>query len=333
MMAAPDFWTNKERAQETVEKLKNLRQNITPLQDLLKGYDDASVLLDLLEGEDDGETMKEIAGDVEKLGKDLEKVEFHNMLSGPDDRRNAYLSIHAGAGGTESCDWAAMLLRMYSRWLDDHGFKHEIVDSLNGDEAGLRRVTVSVKGEWAYGYLKSEIGVHRLVRISPFDSNKRRHTSFCAVDVTPEIDNDIQIEIKDEDLRVDTYHSSGAGGQHVNKTASAVRVLHIPTGIIVACQAERSQHQNRRMAMSLLKAKLYQMKLKEREAELEAAYDEKGEIAWGNQIRSYVLQPYQLAKDLRTDVEVGNVSAVLDGEIDPFITAYLKQKMGEKDKA
>ncbi|MEW6359621.1 MAG: peptide chain release factor 2 [Planctomycetota bacterium] len=329
-MAAPDFWGNKEKAQETVERLKELRQEVDPFREIESGYDDASTLLQLVEEEGgDGEALAEIRRDVAKLGERVERLEFRKMLAGKDDHRNAYLSIHAGAGGTESCDWASMLLRMYSRWLDRRGYKHEMVDSLAGDEAGLRRVTLNVKGKWAYGYLKSEIGVHRLVRISPFDSNNRRHTSFCAVDVAPEIEDDIEVEIKEADLRIDTYHASGAGGQHVNKTASAVRIVHIPTGILVACQAERSQHQNRRLAMNLLRAKLYQRKVKEREEELAAAYDEKGEIAWGHQIRSYVLQPYQMVKDLRTDVETGDVNSVLDGEIDLFIEAYLKQKIGE----
>jgi len=330
-MSAPDFWNNKEKAQETVAHLKDLKQQVEPFRKLESGYDDAATLLELVEEEgDDGEALQEIRSDVAKLDAELGKLEFRKMFSGKDDHRNAYLSIHAGAGGTESCDWASMLLRMYTRWLDRNGYEYEIVDSLEGDEAGLRRVTLNVKGQWAYGYLKSEIGVHRLVRISPFDANKRRHTSFCSVDVVPEVDKDIEIEVKEDEIRIDTYHASGAGGQHVNKTSSAVRITHIPTGLVVQCQNERSQHRNRRMAMNMLKAKLYQLKVKEREDEIAAAYDEKGEIAWGNQIRSYVLQPYQMVKDLRTDVETGDVNGILDGEIDLFIQAYLKHKIGEK---
>ncbi len=251
------------------------------------------------------------------------------MLSGKNDGRNAYLNIHAGAGGTESCDWTSMLLRMYSRWAERNKYSIEQIDLLPGEEAGIKSVTIFVKGSFAYGYLKSEVGVHRLVRISPFDSNSRRHTSFAAVDVIPELDADIEIEVNEKDLKLDTYRSSGAGGQHVNKTSSAVRITHIPTGIIVQCQNDRSQHKNKAMALKMLKSKLYQLKEKEREKELANAYDEKGAIAWGHQIRSYVLQPYTMIKDLRTGEETPKTQSFLDGEIDDFITAYLKWKIGK----
>jgi len=333
-MSAPDFWSERAKAQETVKQLKALKEDVEPLEEIQRAYEDAEGLLLLAEEEEDESILPEISKDIHKLKADVERLEFRLMFDSPDDRRNAFMSIHAGAGGTEACDWVAMLLRMYTRWMERKGFRYEIVDSLAGEEAGYRRVTLNIKGDWAYGYLKSEIGVHRLVRISPFDANARRHTSFASVDVVPEVEDDIEIEIKDEDIRIDTYHSSGAGGQHVNKTASAVRITHIPTGIVVQCQNERSQHRNRKTAMEILKARLYQLKLKEREEELAAAYDEKGEIAWGNQIRSYVLQPYTLVKDLRTNVETSDVQAVLDGDLDLFINAFLKQKMKkEKVKA
>ncbi|KKO17903.1 MAG: peptide chain release factor [Candidatus Brocadia fulgida] len=254
---------------------------------------------------------------------------MRTLLGESHDHCSAYLSIYAGAGGTESCDWVSMLFRMYGRWVEKSGYTQSLIDVLPGEEAGIKRITVLVKGDYVYGYLKSEIGVHRLVRISPFDANARRHTSFAAVDVLPEIEEEEEIEINENELRVDTYRASGAGGQHVNKTSSAVRITHIPTGIVVQCQSERSQHQNRRVALSMLKAKMYQIKEKEREKELAAAYDEKGEIAWGHQIRSYVLQPYSLVKDLRTDKETGNTQAVLDGEIDEFMEAYLKWRMAK----
>lgn len=326
-MAEPGFWDNKEKAQETVKTLRAIKQDVVPLQSILKSYQDIVELCDLAAGENDTRALAEIEAELGKLAAEIEKLEFRRMMCGPHDAKNAYMSIHAGAGGTEACDWVTMLLRMYNRWLDRHGYTAEVVDSLEGEEAGLRRVTLHIQGEYAYGYLKSEIGVHRLVRISPFDANARRHTSFASVDVTPEVDEDVEIEIKDEDLRIDTFRASGAGGQHVNKTSSAVRITHLPTGIVVQCQNERSQHKNRKIAMSMLKAKLIQMKERERMAEIAAAYDEKGEIAWGHQIRSYVLQPYTLVKDLRTGVETGNAQAVLDGEIDMFIEAYLKQQM------
>jgi len=281
----------------------------------------------LAEEEQDEQAEAEVAKDIKLFTQKLEKIELRTMLGESHDHCNAYLSIYAGAGGTESCDWVSMLFRMYSRWAEKSGYTVSLIDELPGEDVGIKRITVLIKGDYVYGYLKSEIGVHRLVRISPFDANARRHTSFAAVDVLPEIEEEEDIEINENELRIDTYRASGAGGQHVNKTSSAVRITHIPSGIVVQCQSERSQHQNRRMALSMLKAKMYQIKEKEREKELSAAYDEKGEIAWGHQIRSYVLQPYSMVKDLRTDKETGNTQAVLDGEIDEFMEAYLKWRM------
>ncbi|TWU53092.1 Peptide chain release factor RF2 [Candidatus Brocadiaceae bacterium B188] len=294
---------------------------------MLKTLDDIECLSLLAEEAQDEQTETEVIRDIKSFQQKLEKFELRTLLGESHDHCSAYLSIYAGAGGTESCDWVSILFRMYSRWIEKSGYTQSLIDVLPGEEAGIKRITVLVKGDYVYGYLKSEIGVHRLVRISPFDANARRHTSFAAVDVLPEIEEEEEIEISENELRVDTYRASGAGGQHVNKTSSAVRLTHIPTGIVVQCQSERSQHQNRRMALSMLKAKMYQIKEKEKEKELSAAYDEKGEIAWGHQIRSYVLQPYSLVKDLRTDKETGNTQAVLDGEIDEFMAAYLKWRI------
>lgn len=323
----PHFWENKDNAQQTIRKLKSLKDVILPLHELQKTLDDIECLSALIEEEKDEQAGVEVSKDIGSFVRKLEKFELRTMLGESHDHCNAYLSIYAGAGGTESCDWVSMLFRMYSRWAERTGYTLSLIDVLPGEEAGTKRITVLVKGDYAYGYLKSEIGVHRLVRISPFDANARRHTSFAAVDALPEIEEEEEIEVNETELRVDTYRASGAGGQHVNKTSSAVRITHEPTGIVVQCQSERSQHQNRRMALGMLKAKLYQMKEKEREKELSAAYDEKGEIAWGHQIRSYVLQPYSLVKDLRTGKETGNTQAILDGEIDAFMEAYLKWKM------
>ena len=264
-----------------------------------------------------------------QVEKDLQAAEFKRMLGEETDRNNAILSIHSGAGGTEAQDWASMLLRMYLRWAERKGFRTEAIDTLDGEEAGIKSATFEVTGEFAYGYLKAEVGIHRLVRISPFDAGKRRHTSFASVFVYPEIDEDIVIEIKEEDLRIDTFRSSGAGGQHVNKTESAVRFTHLPTGIVVSCQNERSQHKNRALAMKVLKARLYELKLREQEEKAEQLNSTKKDIAWGSQIRSYVLQPYRLVKDHRTNCEIGNVDAVLDGDLDEFIQTYLLQKAGK----
>jgi len=330
-MSAQDFWENRERAREFMADLRRMRSRVDPLQELGKSLEEAEVLLERAGAEDDPQVL---AGDLEAaLGRaesQLDRVEFQVMLGGENDVRNAYLSVHAGAGGVEACDWAEMLLRMYLHWAEAQGFKTETVDLLPGEEAGIRNVPVHVVGDYAYGYLKAEVGVHRLVRISPFDGAARRHTSFAAAEVLPEFEDDAAIEILDKDLRIDTYRSSGAGGQHVNKTESAVRITHMPSGIVVSCQNERSQHKNRAVAMKVLMSRLYQLREREKEAELKALYGEKGDIAWGNQIRSYVVAPYQMVKDLRTGHETGNVQAVLEGHIQDFIEAYLKGRRRQK---
>jgi peptide chain release factor 2 len=282
--------------------------------------------IDILEEEGGDLFFKEIKRDMDALRDEIESLELQNLLSGDLDKHNAIATIHSGAGGTESQDWAQMLMRMYLRWAERRGYKVEIVDMLPGEEAGIKSVTITVSGDYAYGYLSSEAGVHRLVRISPFDSNKRRHTSFASVIVYPEVEDDVDIEIREEDIKMDTYRASGAGGQHVNKTSSAVRLTHIPSGIIVACQNERSQHKNRAMAMKILKARLYDLQMKEKEKKREDLAGDKKDIAWGSQIRSYVLQPYRLVKDHRTGLEVGDVDSVLEGDIDRFIKEYLKTK-------
>lgn len=284
--------------------------------------------MELLEEEEDEEAARELKEEVEAISQDLDKLELKLMLGGKRDRNNAILSIHPGAGGTESQDWASMLLRMYQRWAERKGYKVEVLDLLPGDEAGIKSATLLVSGDYAYGYLKAESGVHRLVRISPFDANKRRHTSFASVSVIPEIEDEVDVEIKDEDLRIDTFRAGGPGGQHVNRTDSAVRIVHLPTGITVQCQSERSQHRNRELAMKVLKARLYEYYRQKQEEELAKLRGERKDIAFGNQIRSYVFHPYKLVKDLRTGVETGNVDAVMDGEIDIFIEAYLKENIG-----
>jgi peptide chain release factor 2 len=288
--------------------------------------EDAKGYLELAQEENDEETLREISAKVTRAEQDVQAAEFRRMLGGENDPNNAIVSIHAGAGGTEAQDWSDMLLRMYLRWSERKGFQTEIIDYLPGEEAGVKSVTFTVNGDYAYGYLKAESGIHRLVRISPFDAGKRRHTSFASLFVYPEIEEDIVVEINEDDLRVDTFRSSGAGGQHVNKTESAVRITHLPTGIVVQCQNERSQHKNRATAMKVLKARLYALKQKEQEEKMEQFHSTKKDIAWGSQIRSYVLQPYRLAKDHRTNLEIGNVDGVLDGDLDPFIEAYLLQK-------
>jgi peptide chain release factor 2 len=294
-----------------------------------------TVLLEMAREENDQATFDEVGQELEKITNDLSRLELQGLLNGEYDHLNCFFSIQAGAGGTESCDWAEMLLRMYLRYFQREGYEVEEISRKDGDEAGIQSITLLVKGPYPYGYLSCEMGVHRLVRISPFDSNHRRHTSFAAVDVVPEVADDIDIQIKDEDLRVDTYRSGGAGGQNVNKVSSAIRLTHLPTGIVVACQNERSQHQNRRTAMSILKAKLFRLEEQKRDQELANLVGDKGEIAWGRQIRSYVLQPYQLVKDHRTEHETGNTQAVLDGEIREFIEAYmgLRAKNRQKDSA
>jgi len=285
-----------------------------------KGY------YELAQEEKDEETLREIDSRLIKAEQDIAAVEFKRMLGGENDRNNAIVSIHAGAGGTEAQDWSQMLLRMYLRWAERKGFRTEIIDYLAGEEAGVKSATFTVTGDYAYRYLRAESGIHRLVRISPFDAGKRRHTSFASVFVYPEVSEDIVVEINEDELRVDTYRSSGAGGQHVNKTDSAVRITHLPTGIVVQCQNERSQHKNRAMAMKVLKARLYELKKKEQEEKMEQLHSGKKDIAWGSQIRSYILQPYRLAKDHRTNMEIGNVDGVLDGDLDPFIESYLMKK-------
>lgn len=274
--------------------------------------------------------VKDVGRQVKAIQKAIDSLELQSLLSGKLDRNNAYCSLHAGAGGTESCDWADMLFRMYRRYVESHGFDLQVLDIQPGDEAGIKSATFQVNGPFAYGYLKAERGVHRLVRISPFDSNKRRHTSFASLDVVAEIDDDFEVEIEDKDVRVDTYRASGAGGQHVNKTDSAVRMTHTPTGIVVQCQAERSQHANRNRAMKMLRAQIYEWQMDQKRKEMERFYGNKGEIAWGSQIRSYVMQPYTMVKDHRTDMEVGNVAGVMDGQLDPFIEAYLKKACGHE---
>ncbi len=326
-MAKAGFWDSQDSAQKVIEETNRLKRSINGIAAFEEELEDLKAMFELVdeaEGDASAEYEAELNRTIPLLMERLNNLELASFLGGKLDANNAILSIHAGAGGTESCDWAEMLLRMYTRWAERSDFEVAVEDLSEGEEAGISRVTIRIAGAKAYGYAKAERGVHRLVRISPFDSNSRRHTSFCAVDVIAEVDDDIDIEIKDEDLRVDTYRSSGKGGQHVNKTDSAVRLTHLPTGIVAACQAERSQHKNRGTAMKMLKSKLYEKYEDEKRSEMERFYGEKGDIGWGNQIRSYVFQPYQLVKDLRTGVETGNVQAVMDGEIDAFIHAWLR---------
>ena len=322
-LATPGFWDNQEKARSTIQKLKNVRAIIDPYFECRKEFDELGELIVLVE-EDDKSSIDEMKAALNKLEKDIGGLEFKRLMSGLHDNSNAIFSLHAGAGGTESCDWASMLLRMYSMWAERKGYKTEIIDMLQGEEAGLKSAVMIITGPYAYGYLKSEIGVHRLVRISPFDSNKRRHTSFASVDAIPEVEDDIEIEINDIDLRIDTYRSSGAGGQHVNVTDSAVRITHLPTGIVVQCQNERSQHKNKGTAMKVLKARIYELKMEERKKEMESEYSKKKKIEWGSQIRSYVMHPYSMVKDHRTDYETSNVQAVMNGTLDEFIEAFLK---------
>ena len=305
--------------------MTHLKGIVAPQTALKQRVDDLNALFELAEESEPDEALAvELAEETRKLHSDLDKIEIESFLCGPLDSSNAIMTIHAGAGGTESCDWAEMLFRMYMRWGERRGFKVEIEDVQDGEEAGVSRITFRIVGANAYGYAKAERGVHRLVRISPFDANKRRHTSFASVDVIAEIEDDIDMDIKEEDLKIDTYRSSGKGGQHVNKTESAVRITHIPSGIVVACQNERSQFKNKASAMKILKSRLYEKLLDQKRAEMDRFYGEKGEISWGNQIRSYVFQPYQMVKDLRTGAETGNLQAVMDGDIDLFINAWLR---------
>jgi peptide chain release factor 2 len=323
-MGQPSFWDNQEKAQQTIQKLKPLNALLKPFEELAASTGDLQALAELCD--EDASLEDELAAELGKLERRLGDFELQAMLSGPQDASNAYLRIQAGTGGTEACDWAQMLMRMYARWAERHGFQAEIVDELRNEEAGIRSATLRIIGDYAYGHLQSEAGVHRLVRISPFDANARRQTSFAAVDVMPEIEGTIEIDIRPEDLKRDTFRSGGPGGQHQNKTESGVRYTHLPSGIAAESRTERSQHKNDANALALLKAKLYRVEEQKRKAEVEKLYDEKGDVAWGYQIRNYVMQPYTLVKDVRLGVETSQVQAVLDGEIDEFIQAYLRDK-------
>ena len=323
-MEAPGFWDDPETSNRKMKELKNMKDTVGEYTKLSTQYNDILTLIEMGYEENDESLVAEIRGELDEFIKEFEELRISTLLSGEYDKNNAILKLNAGAGGTESCDWCGMLYRMYTRWAERKGFTVEVLDYLDGDEAGIKSVTFQVNGVNAYGYLKSEKGVHRLVRISPFNAQGKRQTSFVSLDVMPDIEEDLDVEIDEKDLRIDTYRSSGAGGQHINKTSSAIRITHIPTGTVVQCQNERSQFQNKDKAMQMLKAKLYLLK---KEANVEKLSDIRGEvkeIGWGNQIRSYVLQPYTLVKDHRTDVETGNVDAVLDGGIDIFINGYLK---------
>ena len=323
-MTQPDFWKSQEEAQLLLQRRGQIQDDLESLGRLEGHLEDAEALFQLAaEGEP---VLEDLQSELTLLEQASDQLTVRTLLSGEHDRSNAIVTIHPGAGGTESQDWAEMLLRMYIRWAEDHSFKVQIVDRQEGEEAGIKSVTFTLTGEYAYGRLRSEIGVHRLVRISPFDANARRHTSFASVFVSPEIDDSIEVTIEDKDLRVDTYRSSGAGGQHVNVTDSAIRITHLPTGIVVSCQNERSQHRNRDTAMKILRSKLYELELEKKRQELARIEDAKSDIGWGSQIRSYVLHPYRLAKDHRTKKEVGDVDRVLDGNLDPFITEYLQQQ-------
>ncbi len=321
-MEGQDFWNDPELAQKQTKELSALKSDLAAFKELNQAYDDLTVLVDM--GQDDPELEKEAVELMPKFTTEFEELRIKVLLSGEYDSLNAIVKLNAGAGGTESCDWAEMLYRMYSRWAERHGFGIEVLDFLDGDEAGIKSITFEVTGDRAYGFLKSEKGVHRLVRISPFNAAGKRQTSFVSCDVMPDIEEDIDIEVKDDDIKVDTYRSSGAGGQHINKTSSAIRITHLPTGIVVTCQNERSQHMNKDKAMQMLKAKLLTLKQQENEENLADIRGEVTEIGWGNQIRSYVLQPYTMVKDTRTQHECTNAQAVLDGDLDPFINAYLK---------
>lgn len=326
-MAAPNFWDDSSSAQKVINEANQLKDRVNRIETMENRLENIEAMVELVTEENDADLLTELEEETSELRHDISDFELDMLLSEPYDANNAILEIHPGAGGTESQDWASILLRMYQRWAEDKGFKVETLNYLPGDEAGVKSVTLLIKGHNAYGYLKAEKGVHRLVRISPFDSSGRRHTSFASCDVAPEISDDVDIEIKSEELKIDTYRSSGAGGQHVNTTDSAVRITHIPTNTIVTCQSERSQIKNREHAMKMLKAKLYQLEIERKQQELSEIRGEQKEIGWGSQIRSYIFHPYSMVKDHRTNLDVGNVQAVIDGDLDPFIDAYLRSQM------
>lgn len=326
-MTAPDFWDNQQSAQKVIDEVNGLKDVVERFDEHSATLENLEVSYELVKEEADEDLRSELEEELTRLREDLNDFELLMLLSEPYDKNNAILELHPGAGGTESQDWGSMLLRMYTRWAEKKGFKVETLDYLPGDEAGIKSVTLLIKGHNAYGYLKAEKGVHRLVRISPFDSQSRRHTSFVSCDVMPELSDDVDIDIKSEDLKIDTYRASGAGGQHVNTTDSAVRITHLPTNSIVTCQSERSQIKNREQAMKMLKAKLYQLEIEKQQAEVDALRGEQKEIGWGSQIRSYIFQPYTMIKDHRINLDVGNVQGVMDGDIDPFIDGYLRQHM------
>jgi len=329
-MGAPGFWDNSEKAQQIIALVKPLNGLINPYDELEKASGDMQAMIEL--GDEDPSLEAELQAELEKHEKKLSEFESRAVLSSPHDAADAFLKIQAGGGGTEACDWAQILMRMYTRWAERNGFKVELIDELRNEEAGIRNAVLRVNGEYAYGMLQSETGVHRLVRISPFDSNARRHTSFAAVDVTPNIEGTINIDIKPDDLRRDTFRSGGPGGQHQNKTESGVRYTHLPTGVAAESRTVRSLHKNDSNAMAMLKAKLYKIEEGKRKAEVEQQYDEKGEVAWGYQIRNYVMQPYTLVKDVRTDTQTAQIDKVLDGELDEFIEAFLRQKAQKENK-
>ncbi len=332
VLLKPDFWEKPEESKHVLKERSDLQEIVQKWQELASDVEECELLLDMAVEEADEATLKEVFTEVRTLGRRFRELELRELLSEENDQRNAILSINAGAGGTEAQDWAEMLLRMYLRWCENKQLKVDMVDLQEGDEAGLKSTTLTVAGPNAYGLLKAESGIHRLVRISPFDASGRRHTSFAAVLVFPEVDDRIEVDIKAADLRIDTYRASGAGGQHVNKTSSAVRITHLPTGIVVQCQNEKSQHRNRDIAMKILRARLYERERRAQQDKLQELHDNLDEIAWGNQIRSYVLQPYRLVKDHRTGFEKGNIEAVLDGDLDDFIEAYLFHCLTEREK-
>lgn len=327
----PGFWDDMEASSKLLQKIKGLKDRAEAFEDLYRTWQDLTVLVEMADEEEDLSVLDEVKEGVSSLTSRLEQMKLETLLSGPYDKNNAILTLHAGAGGTEAQDWVEMPFRMYVRWAERRGFQTETLDFLAGDEAGIKSVTFMISGLNAYGYAKAEKGVHRLVRISPFDASGRRHTSFASLEVMPELDDDIKIDINPDDLKIDTYRSSGAGGQHINKTDSAIRITHIPTGIVVSCQNERSQHKNKDIAMKMLMAKLMELKEQENKEKIEDLKGDQKEIAWGSQIRSYVFHPYNLVKDHRTGYEMGNIGAVMDGELDGFINAYLKASVNQKE--